>query len=271
MRGKMWRVLRNLYTVVESCVLVGADRTEWFSIDAGLRQGCILSPILFAIFIDGLAREIKAAKTGPTLGKLRINVLLFADDLVLIADSEKELQYLLDIAFNYSVKWRFRFNVAKSKVVVFKGGKNEQRVRTFFLGLQELERVEIIKYLGVDFESNLSWNHTKNRLAKKAKARLAIVTRAMIEGISLEAAEALWGSLIRPILEYGSDVWGRGNWFEAEQIQREVGRKVLGVSCKVANEVRVRDELLKILPQTGGSGLARVHGKDELTSCCGTV
>src|SRR4051794_19996914 len=60
--------------VVESCVLVGQDRTEWFSIEAGLRQGCILSPILFAIFIDGLAREIKAAKTVPTIEKLRINI-----------------------------------------------------------------------------------------------------------------------------------------------------------------------------------------------------
>src|SRR6185436_10802013 len=53
--GKMWRVLHNLYSIVESCVLLGADRTEWFPLDAGVRQGCILSPILFAVFIDGLA------------------------------------------------------------------------------------------------------------------------------------------------------------------------------------------------------------------------
>ena len=48
-RGKMWRVLKNLYDVVESCVLVGQQSTEWFSLDAGVCQGCILSPILFAI------------------------------------------------------------------------------------------------------------------------------------------------------------------------------------------------------------------------------
>ena len=84
LKGKMWRVLRNLYSVVES------DRTEWFPLDVGLRQGCILSPILFAVFIDGLARAVKAAKTEWSVSDF--NLLLFADDLVLIGRSRKELQ-----------------------------------------------------------------------------------------------------------------------------------------------------------------------------------
>ena len=51
LRGKLWRVLRNLYDVVESSVLVGHRRTEWFQVEAGVRQGCIL------IFIDELSSE----------------------------------------------------------------------------------------------------------------------------------------------------------------------------------------------------------------------
>ena len=61
-RGKMWRVLKNLYDIVQSSVLVGKHRTRWFSVEAGVRQGCILSPILFAIFIDGLARVVNQVK-----------------------------------------------------------------------------------------------------------------------------------------------------------------------------------------------------------------
>src|SRR5690348_196224 len=44
-RGKMWRVLKNIYKKVESCILLGDHRTDFFNLQVGLRQGCILSPI----------------------------------------------------------------------------------------------------------------------------------------------------------------------------------------------------------------------------------
>ena len=57
--GKMWRVVRNLYREVGSCVRLGEERTDWFKLEEGLRQGCILSPVLFSVFIDILAEEVK--------------------------------------------------------------------------------------------------------------------------------------------------------------------------------------------------------------------
>ena len=113
--------------------------------------------------------------------------------------------------------------------------------RTFYLGPSELEVVERIKYLGVDFQSNLSWASNKERTLK-ARVRLAIVRKALIEGISLEAAESLWTTLIRPILEYGAEIWGDCTWREAEQLQREVGRKLLGMGSKACDEA-VRGDL----------------------------
>ena len=49
--GKMWRVVKNLYREVGSCVRLGGEKTDWFNIEVGLRQGCILSPILFSIMM----------------------------------------------------------------------------------------------------------------------------------------------------------------------------------------------------------------------------
>ena len=46
-RGKMWRVVKEMYSVVQSAVLVGEDQTEWFDLSTGVRQGCVMSPILF--------------------------------------------------------------------------------------------------------------------------------------------------------------------------------------------------------------------------------
>ena len=60
----MWRVIRNIYDSVESSVLIDDRRTRFFNMDVGLRQGCLLPPILFALYINGLAEEIKKVNLG---------------------------------------------------------------------------------------------------------------------------------------------------------------------------------------------------------------
>ena len=58
----MWRVVKGMYSVVQSAVLVGNEQTEWFDLCTGVRQGCVMSPILFSLFINGLAREMRKGK-----------------------------------------------------------------------------------------------------------------------------------------------------------------------------------------------------------------
>ena len=84
------------------------------------------------------------------LEKLKLNILLFADDALLLASSPQELQFLLDLVFQYSEKWRFKFNIQKSKAMVFKGRKPARKL-SFFLGLQELEIVESFEVFGRRF------------------------------------------------------------------------------------------------------------------------
>ena len=80
LRGKMWRVLKNLCDVVESSVLVGVQRTEWFGLDRGRRQGCILS-LLLAIFIDGLTPAVNDTEARSMLEGMSRNLLLVGDDI----------------------------------------------------------------------------------------------------------------------------------------------------------------------------------------------
>jgi hypothetical protein len=240
LRGKMWRVIKNLYDVVESSVLVGQQKTEWFPVEAGVRQGCILSPILFAIFIDGLARAIKRVRVNSVLEGLKFNILLFADDVVLLADSRHDLQRLLDAVYGYSQKWRFVWNSTKSKILRFSSRKAPKQ--RYFLGFQELEVVKSFKYLGVVIQENLSWSITKKRFEDKAKSRLPMVTKSVVEGLSVETGEKLWNTMIRPTLDYAAEVWGGDVWEKAEQIQDRAGRTLLGLSKFAAGEV-ARGEL----------------------------
>jgi hypothetical protein len=56
-RGKMWRVVKSMYSTVQSAVLIGDEKTEWFELYTGVRQGCVMSPILFSLFVNGLASQ----------------------------------------------------------------------------------------------------------------------------------------------------------------------------------------------------------------------
>jgi hypothetical protein len=85
-RGKMWRTVKGMYKSVQSSVLVGEGQTEWFELSTGVRQGCVMSPILFSLFINGLAREIKKRGKGVKMGSTRVKLLLYADDIVLLAE-----------------------------------------------------------------------------------------------------------------------------------------------------------------------------------------
>ena len=82
----------------------------------GLKQGCNLSPLLFNLFINDFEDSINPLLCeAPLLHNIRINCLLYADDLVLISESKEGLQYSLNKLFDYSKKWHLNVNVKKTK------------------------------------------------------------------------------------------------------------------------------------------------------------
>jgi len=82
----------------------------------------------------------------------------------------------------------------------------------------------------------------KLRVAKKARSKLALISKAVASGLMPVASLKMWYTLIRPTLEYAVGVWGIYRWPEAERIQLELGRLILGVSGKTASDV-IRGEL----------------------------
>jgi len=231
--GKMWRVIKNMYKEVGSCVRLGEEKTDWFSVEVGLRQGCILSPVLFSIFIDRLAEEVKKVG-GAKYAELVVSLLLFADDIVLVAESEKMMQEMLDVVYNYSRKSRFRFNKDKCSIMIF-GKKIRKKI---FLGESELQVVNSYKYLGLVVDENFTWkDHLEKMLDKARKRTSALCGMGLREGVSAKAILRGWQVLVRPVLEYGAEIWGEKKWKQGEDLQMEMGRRVLGVSKMTTREV----------------------------------
>ena len=90
-------LLRNLYTCQEATVRTGHGPTDWFQIGKGVRQGCILSACLFNLYAEYSMRNtgLGEAQAGIKIARRNINILRYADDTTLMAESEEELQSLL--------------------------------------------------------------------------------------------------------------------------------------------------------------------------------
>ena len=92
-------LLRNLYAGQEATVRTGHGTTDWFQIGKGVHQGCILSPCLFNLYAEYIMRNtgLDEAQAGIKIARRNINNLRYADDTILMAESEEELESLLKV------------------------------------------------------------------------------------------------------------------------------------------------------------------------------
>ena len=102
--GRFLRILKELYKDSGARVRVGNNETDLIYMEEGLRQGCSLSPMLFAIYLKGLGDELVASGLGVKMGNTNIPGLFFADDMAIIGENDIQLQELLNITGRYGRK-----------------------------------------------------------------------------------------------------------------------------------------------------------------------
>ena len=112
--------IKALYSDVKCAVDVNSDLTEWFGVNCGVKQGCILSPTLFAMYIDDLAQQLRAVNAGLECGECVVSSQLYADDIVLLAPDVECLQKQIRIVEEWCSRWRMTLNIAKTKAVHFR-------------------------------------------------------------------------------------------------------------------------------------------------------
>ena len=100
-------LLRNLYEGQEATVRTGHGTTDWFKIRRGVSQGYILSPCLFNLYAENIMQNarLNEAQEGIKISRRNINNLRYADDTILMAESEEELKSLLMKVKEESESW----------------------------------------------------------------------------------------------------------------------------------------------------------------------
>ena len=136
-------LLRNLYAGQEATLRTGHGTTDWFQIGKGVQQGSILSPCLFNLYAEYIMRNagLEKAQAGIKIARRNINDLRYADDTILMAESEK-LQSLLMKVREESEKVGLKLNIQKTKIMasgpITAGQKDGETVETvadfIFLG-----------------------------------------------------------------------------------------------------------------------------------------
>ena len=148
------RILVFWYSTQQLCVRWGHVVSETFTVMNGVRQGGILSPRLFNVYIDNLSINLRNTKIGCTVASTMINHLIYADDLLLLCPSAKGLQKLIKICSDFAIAYDIIFNADKTCCMVFQSLTFKLRkIPKLHLNDKMLKYVDSHKYLGV-FLSN---------------------------------------------------------------------------------------------------------------------
>ena len=189
-------LLKELFDHNSGQVVVGGKRSEPFHIESGVLQGSVLSPCLYSIFIDDLAREL-STMSKVKVGSSVINCILYADDIALFADCPTNLQHLLDKCADHAKRNRYKFNTSKCETI---------SNCPFDLKLEDetIPRTERFKYLGVEFTAKgIDYDFFVKRRCKEAttSANRLIGMGMNIGGFSPAACSILYKVFIRPKIE----------------------------------------------------------------------
>ena len=148
MSNKLLHLLQSMYGNASSALLLDGHISPVFPCKRGVRQGCNLNNLLFCLYVADLEQTLRNEQSGAvTLVHTRLPLLMFADDLVLLADNHIGLQRSLEIRAEYCYKWHIQVNLVKTKVVVFSRDRCPQNY-SFSINESIFEITNEYKYLG---------------------------------------------------------------------------------------------------------------------------
>ena len=232
--GKFYNVIRNLYYNIKSCVSVNNEHSPFFGSLCGVRQGENLSPVLFSLFLNDLEAYLSHKNNdGVTIDienedfyiYLKIIILLYADDTVILARDPDSLQKCLNDFYDYCNEWKLDINTEKTKVIIF-GSRGSSSLK-FSIGSNTLEIVNQYKYLGVYFSKSGSFLNARKHIAAQAqKALYLLYTRINNLHLPIDLQLKLFDNTVLPILTYACEVWGFENLQILERIHSEFLRKI---------------------------------------------
>lgn len=256
MHGQIIKVIRSMYSQLKSCIRLDNNcLTEYFDCSVGTRQGCMLSPFLFTFYLNELIESINSGEgNGIYVDEVwsDVKLLLYADDIVLCADTVGNLQKQINILKVFCEKWGMKLNLKKTKVMVFRRGGRLRKNEKWYYGENRMEVVQHYTYLGLNHSTQLTWGPALHKLCQQAQRNLAVIYKLeqYYKNVPINIMLELFEKLVSPILMYGAEIWGYKQMNCIERIQTRFCKHILGLSktaCDAAALGECGKKRLKVL------------------------
>jgi len=230
--SKVARVITAFYDGTYCRVKVQGEKTSPFEVRTGVRQGCVLSPLLFNVVIDWIMNKSLAGRAGVPCGTgLNFTDAGYADDIVFLEESEAHAQELLDIINEKAQKLGLCINATKTKCLSTDGTQVHLALRG-----ELIEQVEEFKYLGSLIPA-ASVAATKDVTARIGSAQAAFASMRWClwkKNVSLKTKMRIFNATILPILLYAAETWTllAEDLRKLEAFQMRCLRTILGISLR---------------------------------------
>ena len=200
------RLIADLYMRQEIVVRIGTECTEETVIGRGVRQGCLLSPLLFSLYAESMMNEaMESIKEGIKIGGQLLADIRFADDQAMVAESNKGLQKIMERLNETAEKYGMRINKKKTKVM--RVSREGGGVVEVILDGQKIEQVDKYLYLG-------SWITEDGKCDADVKSRIAQAKEAfgkrkelLCRNFSKKIKKQIVKAMVWSVMLYGSETW----------------------------------------------------------------
>ena len=188
---------------VRKQVRTGHGTTDWFQIGKGVHQSCILSPYLFNLYVEYIMRNagLEEAQAGIKIAGRNINNLRYADDTILMAESEEELKNLLMKVKEQSEKVGLKHNIQKTKIMA------SSPINSWQIDWETVVTVSDFIFGGSKITADGDCSHeikTHLLIGRKVMTNLESISK---RDITLSTKVCLVKAMVFPVVMYGCECW----------------------------------------------------------------
>ena len=144
-----------MYTKQKLRVQWQGEYSESFGVSNGVKQGGVISPVLFCVYMDDLLAKLENSGVGCYMGRVFSGAFGYADDLTLLSPSIVALKKMISICSSYALEHDIKFNGSKSQMIIFKGNSQRSENPHIEINGSKIEIFKSVTHLGHILHDNI--------------------------------------------------------------------------------------------------------------------